>query len=158
MKKKSIIWLTSSLTIVILSVILWKNFGLFFVVMFDDMKALSKKEIFEIVNENHFEITQAIETDDFENVEKIKGIEEISPEENYIDFYCGGKGIGSETSYYGFYYSKNNVIDDTKGINCPKDAVLIPDGKGFSWNETGGDNRFYVEKIIDNYFYYESHY
>lgn len=158
MKKKSIIWLTSTLTIVILSVILWKNFGLFFVVMFDDMKALSKKEIFEIVNENHFEITQAIETDDFENVEKIKGIEEILPEENYIDFYCGGKGIGSETSYYGFYYSKNNAIDDTKGINYPKDAELIPVGKGFSWNETGGDNRFYVEKIIDNYFYYESHY
>ena len=31
--------------------------------------------------------------------------------------YCGGKGIGSATSYYGFYFSEDNAIDVKENID-----------------------------------------
>ena len=158
MKKKGFIWATIISLVVILAIVIWRFFGLAIIVMIGDMNVPDKNEIFELVEKNQIEITDAIEKNNFENIEKIKGIENITVEENYIDFDCGGKGIGSETSYYGFYYSEDNEIDVKANIEYPKGETLKPDGKGYSWDELDGDNRFYVEKIIDGFFYYESHY
>lgn len=158
MKKKSIICVTIISIVIALAILIWRYFGLAIIVMIGDMNVPDKNEIIELVNENQIEITNAIENNNFENIEKIKGIEDITVEENYIDFYCGGKGIGSATSYYGFYFSKDNAIDVKENIEYPKGETLQQDGKGYSWNESNGDNRFYVEKITDGFFYYESHY
>ena len=158
MKKKSIICVTIISIVIALAILIWRYFGLAIIVMIGDMNVPDKNEIIELVNENQIEITNAIENNNFENIEKIKGIEDITVEENYIDFYCGGKGIGSATSYYGFYFSKDNAIDVKENIEYPRGATLQKDGKGYSWDEPDGDNRFYVEKIIDGFFYYESHY
>lgn len=119
---------------------------------------LSKKEIFNLVNKNYAIILEDIKENDFSDSEKIKGIKDISCSESYIDFYCGGRGMGSETSYFGFYYSEKNAIDVKENFDYPKGEVLKQDGKGYSWDEVDGDNRFYVEKIMDGFFYYETHY
>ena len=158
MIKKDFIWATIISLVVILAIVIWRFFGLAIIVMIGDMNVPDKNEIFELVEKNQIEIKDAIEKNNFENIEKIKGIEDITVKENYIDFDCGGKGIGSATSYYGFYYSEDNAIDVTENIEYPKGETLKPDGKGYSWDELDGDNRFYVEKIIDGFFYYESHY
>ena len=157
-KKKSIIWVTIIFMIIVLAILIWRYFGLAITVMIGDMNAPDKNEIIELINKNQIEISDAIKNNNFENIEKIKGIEGITVEENYIDFDCGGKGVGSATSYYGFYYSEDNAINVKENIEYPKGETLQQDGKGYSWNEPDGDNRFYVEKIIDGFFYYESHY
>ena len=59
--------------------------------MMEDMNVPDKNEIFELVNENQIEITNEIENNNFENIENIKGIEDVTVKENYINFYCGGK-------------------------------------------------------------------
>ena len=51
-----------------------------------------------------------------------------------------------------------NEVDAKENIEYPKGETLKQDGKGYSWDEPDGDNRFYVEKMIDGFFYYESHY
>ncbi len=158
MKKKGVIWATIISIVVILAIIIWRFFGLAIIVMIGDMNVPDKNEIFELVNENQIEITNAIQNNNFEDIEKIKGIEDVTETENYIDFYCGGKGIGAATSYYGFYFSEDNAIDVKENIEYPKGEILKQDGRGYSWDEPDGDNRFYVEKIIDGFFYYESHY
>ncbi|MBR2471634.1 MAG: hypothetical protein IKC41_02675 [Clostridia bacterium] len=158
MKNISIIWTTIISIVVILAIMIWRCFGLGIIVMVEDMNVPGKDEIFELVYEKQTVIAKAIEQNNFESIEKLKGIKEVTVKDNYIDFYCGGKGIGSATSYYGFYFSEDNAIDVKENIEYPKGAALKPDGKGYSWDEPDGDNRFYVEKIIDGFFYYESHY
>lgn len=159
MKRKGIIWIIAIAMLAIPAVLVLRNFGLPFIVLVADiMNAPTKQEIVDLVNEDYTVILDDIKNNNFDNTEKLERIESISQKENYIDLYCGGAGIGSATSYYGFYYSENDSIDDMQNINYPAGEELKPDGSGYSWNEMDGDNRFYVEKIMDNFYYYESHY
>ena len=75
MKKKSIIWVTIISIVIVLAILIWRYFGLAIIVMIGDMNVPDKNEIIELVNENQIEITNAIENNNFENIEKIKGIE-----------------------------------------------------------------------------------
>lgn len=158
MKRKGIIWIIVTTILAIPVALVLKNLGLPFVVMIADMGTPTKQEIFDLVNENSIAILEDIKNYDFDNTEKLKGIKAISPHEGFIDFYCGGAGIGSATSYYGFYYSENNAIDAMQNIEYPMGGELNPDGNGYLWKERDGDNKFYVEKIMDKFYYYESHY
>ena len=119
---------------------------------------LSKKEIFSLVHENHCIILEDIKKNNFDCTYQLNGIKDISVLENCVDFSCGGSGFGPSTSYYGFYYSGNNAVDAMRDREYPKNAQLVPDGDGYSYREPGGDNRYYVEKIRDGFYYYESHY
>lgn len=96
------------------------------------------------------------ESDDiiFKSVMELKGLNEITVEGDIVNFSCGGAGLGSSTSYYGFYYTKN---ENLTAIWCCGGAV-VPDGKGWSWKESDGDNSYYTEKICDNFYYYEAHF
>ena len=72
-----------------------------------------------------------------------------------MEFYCGGSGLVPSSSYYGFYYSPDDLplaVDVTLTEN------LGPEGDGFGWGEPDGDNRYYTERIMKNWYYYESHY
>jgi len=155
MKKKIAIGCGTILLILIVALIA-------FIIWFDSMISdnLSKKEIYELVNENYAIILEDVKENDFTDTRKIKGIKEVYSDTDVIDVYCGGTGIGSATSYYGFYYS----VDD-----LPKDAwcgskfgraldELIPDGKGFAIKNSNDDNYYYTEKIRDNFYYYEAHF
>lgn len=85
----------------------------------------------------------------------IDGIEVF---ENALSFECGGRGIGSETTYYGFSYSNIDSPDVLNNYKYPQDAHLLQDENGYIWKEPDGDNYFYTEKVIDNFYYYEEHF
>jgi hypothetical protein len=124
---------------------------------------LSKDQIFTLVNQNQELLNNAVsdiyssglsDDDIIKSVKKLKGLDEITVKDDIINFDCGGSGFGSSTSYYGFYYTKN---ENLTAIWCCGGAV-VPDGKGWSWKESNGDNSYYTEKISDNFYYYEAHF
>jgi len=139
--KKPIILLAVVLTVIIL-------FQACDRIFFDH---LSKKQIFALVSDNEELLLQCIAENDFEKAYAIKGISYISVEEKIIEFGCGGSGFGSGTSYYGFYYTTD---DNMTAIWCA--GPVVPDGRGYSWTEENGDNRYYTEKICDCFYYYEA--
>ena len=102
-------------------------------------------------------LLQAIETGDFSAFEDHHIIKEIDTDDNCIDFYCGGTGLGSATSYVGFFYSPDNNMSAV-WFAPVSTGSLTPSGNGFMWKEPNGDNRYYVERICGNFFYYEASY
>ena len=114
-----------------------------------------KAEIFDFVCENEEELLQAIQNGDYSGFVNQGFIKEIDAEETVVDFSCGGAGVGSGTSYVGFYYTAD---DDMTAVWCaPSSAdLLIPSGNGFEWIEDNGDNRYYTEHICGNFYYYEA--
>lgn len=118
---------------------------------------LEKENIFEVVQENKKVILQDIKNNNYKQTLKINGIKEINPktEDGYIEFYCGGVGIGSNTGYYGFYYSTSNEVN---GLWFIDEKELIFNGIGYLYKEKDGDNTYYTEKITDNFYYYEGHF
>ena len=145
-------------TIVLILIIAFISFIIWFDSMISDN--LSKKEIFELVNENYDIILNDIIENDFTDTEKLKGIKEVYSDTEVIDVYCGGTGIGSATSYYGFYYSPDGLPKDAWcGSNFGRTAdELTPEGKGFAIKNSNDDNYYYTEKIRDNFYYYEAHF
>jgi len=86
----------------------------------------------------------------------LRGLQDISRDykDSSINFYCGGRGLGSETSYYGFFYSAD---DDMTAIWC-SGSPLTRKGKGWEYQQPDGDNSYYTEKIADHFYYYEAHF
>lgn len=111
-------------------------------------------DIFQFVRKNENTLLQAIESGDFSAFEKYPMIKQITPYETYVEFGCGGYGIGSATSYVGFYYTAEN--DMCAIAYSPSSASeLKPCGNGYEWKEPNGDNRYYTEHICGNFYYYE---
>ena len=88
----------------------------------------------------------------FENQGFIKQIED---DDEAVDFSCGGAGVGSGTSYVGFYYTPDN---DMTAVWCAPSSslMLVPCGDGYEWWEPNGDNHYYTEHICGNFYYYEA--
>ena len=142
MKKK--FWIFTSIILLLAIVFILHN-------VFNNMT--SKEKIFTLVEQNVSEIKKDIKNNDFTFSKNLKGIKDINIQNNgIIDFYCGGAGFGSSTSYCGFYWSENDSISD---IWCEgaKDEIKT-DGSGFSYHEVNGDNYYYTEKICDHFYYY----
>ena len=128
---------------------------LYLVVTGDDSAA--KDDVFEFVIENESELLAAVEKEDFSAFENQGFIHGVSLRNGVADFPCGGAGVGSGTSYVGFFYTET---DDMAAVWCaPSSAALLtPSGDGFEWQEKNGDNRYYVEHICGRFYYYESSY
>ena len=126
---------------------------LFFVATSDD--GADKDEVFDFVSENEEELLKAIEAGDYSAFENQGFIKDVDADESIVDFSCGGAGVGSGTSYVGFYYTSEN---DVTAVWCaPSSAsALTPSGNGFEWQEPNGDNRYYTEHICGNFYYYEA--
>ena len=128
-------------------------FFLFLVATGDD--SADKDEVFDFVSENEEELLKAIEAGDYSAFENQGFIKDIDANETVVDFSCGGAGVGSGTSYVGFYYTPEN---DMAAVWCaPSSAsALTPSGNGFEWQQPNGDNRYYTEHICGNFYYYEA--
>ena len=126
---------------------------LFLVATSDD--SADKNDVFEFVSDNEEELLKAIENGDFSAFENKGFIKDIDPDEVVVDFSCGGAGVGSGTSYVGFYYTTDN---DMTAVWCAPSSAssLTPSGNGFKWQEPNGDNRYYTEHICGNFYYYEA--
>ncbi|MBQ6274724.1 MAG: hypothetical protein IJK63_10955 [Oscillospiraceae bacterium] len=114
--------------------------------------------IFTYVREHEGVLLDCIEKEDFSSVENDALIRKISVSDDCIDFLCGGDGFGSETAYWGFYYSEK---DDMTALWCahPADQRLERSGEGYLWKEAWydprGDNTYYTEWICGHFYYYE---
>lgn len=114
-----------------------------------------KDRIFRLVQEDQQRLTFAIESGDFSYFDDSQVIQDIAVCENYVEFSCGGAGVGPQTAYCGFYYTET---DDMYAIWCAPSGgeTLTSAGEGYLWEEENGDNRYYTEKICDNFYYYEA--
>ena len=132
---------------------------LFYAVLTDKDERADKQDIFDFVENNYETLMSCIESSDYSPLENEKIIKQIRPNDKSVDFYCGGCGFASSTSYRGFFYSEN---DDVKDIWCapPYDAQLKESDPGVSWyyKTPGTDNTFFGQKIKDKFFYYDASY
>ena len=101
-----------------------------------------------IIRENG--IYERINNDVFQKAMSIKGLFSISVRNNIVEFSCGGRGFGSASSNYGFSYTENESTMSSRGF--------IPEGNGWILREENGDNWYYTERIVGNFYYYEEHY
>lgn len=125
---------------------------LFLVATGDD--SANKDEVFEFVCEHEKELIEAVENGDFSAFENQGFIKDIDADDAVVDFSCGGAGVGSGTSYVGFYYTPDN---DMTAVWCaPSAGSMTPSGDGYQWRESGGDNWYYTEFICGNFYYYEA--
>ena len=76
-----------------------------------------------------------------------------SKQNNYIKFSVD-EGFTSSSHYYGFYHSLNDEYINTTGVAGEKQEYK----NGFKWQIEGNEDIGYVEKILDNFYYYEAHF
>jgi len=118
----------------------------------------AKKEIFNLVEENHDEIVKACQEKDADALYAIDGIIEVDIVDGYVLAYCMGAGIVPSSQYYGFYYSEENLpvaVDCNQFILCDTEE-LTPDGAGYQYTDYG--NIFYTEHIMGNIYFYSAAY
>ena len=115
---------------------------------------LGKEEIIGIVLENEEQLRKDIKNNNFEASLNITGIRGINVEyDGTVDFDCGGFGFGPSTSYAGFYY---NVDNDMSAIWCAMGTPKEAEGDSYLYESEGGTKRYYTEKIVDGFYYYEA--
>ena len=105
-------------------------------------------------NEERF--IEAAANGSFNELERIRGVQEVLVWDDYVDIRCGGSGCGPNTHYYGIFYSLSDdlcAIDVSGPLN-----ELTADGKGYRYKQQDGDNEYYVEPLGNHYFYYEAHF
>jgi hypothetical protein len=119
-------------------------------VVIDSLSYPSKTKIIAYVKNNQEQLLKVAESN-----EEFKSsmVEDVNRHYDVVDFECGGKGMGSETYYCGFYYSKD---DKPSTVWFAGDIIIFNDG----WSSTAesGDNTYYTEKITDNWYFYEMHF
>ena len=120
-------------------------------------------DISKYVNENYEELEHiAIEYINGNEIQKPQYVSSISvhsPDKQYVhsdntivEFSQGGSGLVSTSTYYGFYYSENDIPAAFQ--NSSKELTEYEKNK---WSWTGvGDNRGTTIKIRDNWYYFEA--
>ena len=133
--------------------------------LFDDSH--SREEIIAYVNEN----IEKIKTYEYDKAPKNNKEEEryIRQElgsytivkdvylnnDNILEFSCGGTGLSTNSTYSGFYFSKDNTPYGMDFAGCE----LIEEEPGvFIWQNEDGSHKIYTERIMDNWFYYFEQY
>lgn len=114
----------------------------------------TKSAIFDFVQTNEAELeqfAQALWAEGERSAQYESWTVEVYRSANTIQFCVGGKGLGSATSYTGFYYSLDGALKGFQGVALDYE----PDGAGWSWQETDGDNHAYTEQITGNWYWYE---
>lgn len=116
----------------------------------------NKQQIVSAYQENKVAFANAIQRSDYSEVELIDVIEAIYVANDYVDFQGKGWGLGSSTHYYGIFYSPDGDLCAVD-VAGPREE-LIESGAGYQYQEINGDNRYYVEPLGNNFFYYEAHF
>lgn len=98
--------------------------------------SVPKEEIIKFVEENIDKLRECEEKGDFSQFEGYGIVKKVYADDNYVDFYCGGKGLAAGYSYYcGFFYSPFN-----------------------DYNALEQGDRYESEKICDKLYFYEAEY
>ena len=123
---------------------------------------VSSDRIFEYVSQNH-EVLESIAQDEIpkDNIEEnalirdrlgnrtiVKSIYRYN--DNIVDFYCGGTGLATNSTYSGFYYS----ADDTPfALEFPSNELVETSPGVYEWKNNTGE-AITTERIMPNWFYY----
>ena len=75
-----------------------------------------------------------------------------APPKSFVEFTCGGWGLGSSTSYYGVYYSPSGP-QPFQGAG----VELIPQEDGWAW-QGEGDNQGFTRPLGGDFYYFEAHF
>ena len=67
-----------------------------------------------------------------------------------IEFVVRASGMGSSTAYEGFYYSAQDRPIGFQGTELD----FQPDGAGWKWEESGGDNMELTEQILPHWYWF----
>ena len=120
-----------------------------------------KTKIFEFVNDNHAKLSAFVEKysdPNYEDFQKEFGSTRVvksvfkDSDENIIDFSCGGKGLSTNSIYVGFYFSADNVPHSP----LFGDVVFTEVSDGvYEWQGKRGLRKSHIERICDNWFYYD---
>lgn len=117
-------------------------------------KKNSKSEIFNYVRENQAHLSQFV-ADIMDTAEKDSTYGNWSvtyyEDSGTVEFLTKGRGIGSATVYEGFYYSEHDIPIGFQGT----ELAFIPNGDGWIWQETDGDNHEQTERIMTHWFWFE---
>lgn len=71
---------------------------------------------------------------------------------DFVEFTCGGWGLGSSTSYYGVYYSPSGP-QPFQGAG----VELTPQEDGWAW-QGEGDNQGFTKALGGDFYYFEAHF
>ena len=80
----------------------------------------------------------------------VKSVYQYSPE--IVQFYCGGTGIVTSSTYCGFQYSEHDIpyafeFNDIAQFEQTSEGV-------YEWESENRQKTFYTERIQPNWFYY----
>lgn len=89
-----------------------------------------------------------VEWDDLEGVLRVS----ILVNET-IEFECIAEGLMTSSFQAGFYYSPNDEPAYVGWFMFNSLDELVEDGDGYSYSD-GTDNRYYTERICENFYYY----
>ena len=83
--------------------------------------------------------------------DELEGVLEVSTyNDGVIKFMCVAEGIVTSSVEAGFYYSPD---DAPAYVGWFPNIKLAEDGDGWSWSG-GTDNRYYTQRICENFYYY----
>ncbi|MCR5792960.1 MAG: hypothetical protein K6G65_07305 [Lachnospiraceae bacterium] len=122
-----------------------------------------KTDIISYVSQNKEMLMDCINNQDYTKLNESKTIEDITDYDDteedgkLVGFECGYSGFASESSYWGFFYSEKDAPDALCSTPI-EESELSPDDDGYLWEDSYGDNTYYVEKICDHFYYYEESY
>ena len=88
--------------------------------------------------------------EELEGVLRVHNMAVPGYDEGVLQFVCIAEGIAPAGFDAGFYYSP----DDEPILIGWGPSELVEDGDGYSWTD-GTDNRYYTERICENFYYYE---
>lgn len=112
-------------------------------------------------------INSAVENEQYYSAASLSWIKEVDVKDGYVDYYCGGSGMGSQTNYTGFFFTPNDDPLAMWRANVPdlyamtaSDFVETADGWEYreSDHNAGGDNCYIVKKLAPCYYYYYLHF
>ncbi len=116
----------------------------------------SKESVVNLYTKNEALFIDAASKKSFSDLEKINGVQKVLVWDNYVDIQCGGSGFGSSTHYYGIFFSEDDdlcAVDVAGPLN-----ELVEDGNGYLYEQSDGDNEYYVEPLENHYYYYEAYF
>lgn len=146
MKKKTIIKLAVSISIILL-IVMVRTFNSpervtirYFNAHIEELKAAS------VEYENNGTISADLDASRY--------IWSADGENTIIEYTVLGKGFASATQYYGVFYSPNDVPVSFHGSY---DSLIPLSNNVWGWKDVG-DNGGLVKKIEDNWYYFEAHF
>lgn len=121
-----------------------------------------RKQIIEYVRQNHEELEsmindgipdektaqEALILDRLGERSIVKSIRKYG--DSKTDFYCGGTGLATNSTYSGFYFSAN---DTPFALEFPSNELVETSSGVYEWKSNTGE-KIITERIIPNWFYY----